>query len=253
MRTLQLTLVAGLLMTIAWFPGNAAGAPSVRLSASLRPEHLGTGTTIRFGFTITGDEAPAPLIDVRLSLPTNLGIAASGLGIAGCKVQILEARGPSGCPSNSVMGYGSALVEVPFGPEIVKEMARAVIFAAPIENQQFKMLFFISGKKPVIANLVFPAEILPSALPFGSVLDTRLPLVATLPGAPDVAVVKLAATLGPSGVTYYKHNRRGYIPYRPKGILLPKKCPSGGFRFVAVFDFEDTTQTSSNATVPCPR
>ena len=146
-------------------------------------------------------------------------------------------------------------MRLPFGPEILIEQTQTEIFAAPTNSTQpqLKMLFYATGKRPVLARLILPAEMLPAAPPFSGILDTRLPLVPTLPEESSAAVVKLTSILGPPGITYYEYRRHRAIPYQPQGILLPKTCPPGGFRFAATFEFEDLSHASSSATVPCPR
>jgi hypothetical protein len=42
------------------------------------------------------------------------------------------------------------------------------------------------------------------------------------------------------------------LAYQPKGILLPRSCPRGGFPFSAQFTFLDGSTTSSQTTVRCP-
>jgi hypothetical protein len=49
-----------------------------------------------------------------------------------------------------------------------------------------------------------------------------------LPGAPDAVLAKFDTTLGPSNITYYEYSRRRYIPYHPRGILLPGSVPAVG-------------------------
>jgi hypothetical protein len=66
-------------------------------------------------------------------------------------------------------------------------------------------------------------------------------------------LAKFDTTLGPAHVTYWEYSKGRYIPYHPKGILLPKQCPHGGFPFTAAFAFEDGAQASAHAVVPCPR
>ena len=233
----------------------ALAVPAVHLSAALTPEHLGAGTTIHFGFTIdngTGRE-PLPIREINLLYPKNLGIGTSGLGISTCRAALLEVEGPPGCPSNSVIGYGSALVEVPFGPETLHETARTTTFMAPIQNERFGLLFYADGESPVSAQLVFPGLVLPAASPFGGDLNATLPLVPSVPEAPDAALVKLTTTLGPSHITYYEYRKGHTIPYHPRGILLPPTCPKGGFRFAAQFLFNDGSRASAQAVVACPR
>lgn len=252
------TLVAALLATICvlCLRSTAARAdPSVQLTAALTPERLGAGTTIHFGFSVLvpPGQVPTPISQVDLLYPERLGIATSGLGISTCTAAVLETQGPPGCPPNSVMGYGTALVAVPFGPQLLREEARTTTFMAPVTNGRLGLLFFADGESPVAAALVFPGLVLPAPVPFGGDLNALLPLVPTLPEAPDAALVKLTTTLGPSHITYVEFKKGQTIPYHPQGILLPRTCPRGGFRFAARFVFANGTRASAGATVACPR
>jgi hypothetical protein len=243
------------LFALALPPAASSAAQSAKLAASLTPERLGAGTTIGFSFTVssTTGGVPSPLTGVEMLYPANVGIATSGLGLETCTAAILETRGPSGCPSQSQMGYGSAVVEVPFGPSIVRESAASKVFMAPLRKNRLALVFFTEGVSPVEAQLVFASLILPSSSPFGGNLSTVIPSIPTLPGSPDVSVVKLSTTLGPSRLTFYEHVRRRFVSYRPRGIVLPRTCPRGGFRFGARFSFQDGTSASASARVRCPR
>lgn len=81
----------------------------------------------------------------------------------------------------------------------------------------------------------------------------NIPLVPTLPEAPDISVVQVRSTLGPLHLTYYEEVSGRRVAYEPKGILLPNRCPRGGFRFVADFGFQDGSRASAHTAVPCPR
>jgi hypothetical protein len=250
----------GLLGVLALPPPPAVAAealvtPSVMLTAALTPEDLGGGTTIHFSFSITAPEGqiPSPPVKIDLLYPANLGIANSGLGLSDCRVVELEADGPSGCPVDSVMGFGSGVVEVPFGPDVLREAAQVVTFMAPLHDEHFALLFYTVGESPVAAQLVFPGFVLPASAPFGGDLSTEVPLVPTLPEAPDASLVYFNTTLGPSHITYYEYARGRSIPYRPRGIRLPRTCPHGGFRFSAQFTFQNETHAAAQAVVPCPR
>jgi hypothetical protein len=229
--------------------------PTVKLRAALLPERLGKGTTIKFSFTISvpAGDTPVPARAIDLLYPANLGIATSGLGLSTCRASVLEAMGPPGCPSDSVMGYGSGTVQVPFGPEVLRERTRMTTFMAPLQDGHLGLLFYANGESPVSAQLVFPGLVLPATAPFGGELSTQLPLVPTVPEAPDAALVQLATTIGPSHITYYEYIKGHFIPYHPRGILLPRTCPRGGFRFAAQFAFENGTHAAAHTTVPCPR
>ncbi len=252
---LALLMVCGCLPAAAEGEQTARGAQTARLSATLTPEHLGAGTTIGFGFTIHTKQGgePSPLTGIDLYYPANLGIATSGLGLETCSVAILETAGVGGCPSQSQMGYGQALVEVPFGPTILYESTETTIFMAHVHRGHLGLLFYAVGTSPVSAHIIFPGLVLPARNPFGGELATTIPLVPTLPGGPNAAVVELHSTIGPLHLTYYEHTHGRYVPYHPRGIILPRACPRGGFQFAARFSFEDGDHTRARTVVPCPR
>jgi hypothetical protein len=247
-------LLAAVLLC-ACLPAAARAAESVTLNATLTPERLGQATTVGFGFQIA---APAgrtrpPLTQVDLRYPADLGIAVSGLGVATCSPATLEASGPSGCPADSRMGSGSALAEVPIGPAIQHETTDITIVRAPEQNGHLALFFSADGTSPIIAQIVLPALLLPTPAPFGGRVNIDVPLIPSLPEAPDVAIVWLRSTLGPLHLTYYERVHGKVVAYHPNGILLPDSCPHGGFPFAATFAFQDGSHASARTTVPCPR
>jgi hypothetical protein len=255
--TLFLTLTLTLACACACLPAAARAArpaQTVRLTATLTPEHLGEGTTIGFNLRIltTRGKLPPPLTEVDLRYPENLGIATSGLGLATCATALLEAAGPQGCPSDSVMGIGSAVAEIPVGPEIVSETAPVTIFRAPTENGQIAMVLYANGATPVDAQILLPSLLLPATAPFGGRVKIHVPLVPSLPDSPDVAVVRLTTTLGPLGITYYEREHGRTVAYRPRGLQLPGICPHRGFPFAAQLDFVGGSSATARAVVPCP-
>jgi len=239
-----------------WWAPPAGASPTAKLQAELTPERLGRGTTIVFSFTLatTTGRVPSPLSGLDLYYPANLGIATSGLGLETCEASELETMGPAACPSESQMGYGEALVEIPFGPAVLHETAHTTIYMAHLQEGHLGLLFFADGRTPVSAGIVFHGLVLPAQSPFGGELATSFPPVPTLPGAPNAAVVHLRSTIGPLHLIYYEQTRSGrYRPYHPRGVILPRTCPRGGFRFAATFAFEDGSGASASTVVPCPR
>jgi hypothetical protein len=214
---------------------------------------LGGTTTVTFNITIAAppDSIPPPLTALEVRYPGNLGVAVSGLGLTTCSKATLEALGIEGCPADSHMGLGSALVEIQIGPRIEHETAKATIVRAPAQNGQFALLFYVDALSPVNAQLAIPGLLRQTA--DGGGIRLHIPLVPSLPGAPNVAIVQLHATLGPRGLTYYEHIHDKIVPYHPRGVLLPKRCPRTGFLFDASLTFEDDSRTSASATVPCPK
>lgn len=235
-------------------PASAGASQSVKLTASLKPEHLGRGTTVGFAFTVaaSGGRVPSPLTAIDLRYPRNLGFALSELGLQTCDQATLQARGLAGCPANSRMGLGTAVAALPVGPLVVREPAGVTIVRAATTDGRLSMLFYVNGETPVIAQLVFPGRLLPADQPFGGSIGIQLPPVPGLPEGPNVSVVRMRATIGPEHLTYLERVRGKTVDYTPRGILLPKVCPTGGFRFSGTFRFADGSQTAARATVPCP-
>ncbi len=235
-------------------------AQSASLAASFHPEDLGAPTTVSVAFRIFSSppDSQTPLRSVSLQLPSEMGIATSGLGLENCLVSRLEALGSRGCPADSLMGRGTATAEIPIAGEAITESARVELFSAPVRSGRLALLVYANAESPVFAQLVFPALVVPAAPPYGEGIETSVPLVPSLPGAPDVAVTRFQMALGttsrgPGHFVYYRsvHGRR--VPYAPSGLLLPSRCPRGGFPFEALFAFEDQTTAAAHTTVACPR
>ena len=251
---LAATLLTAVTLAFAWLPSIGWAAPTAKLDVALIPERLGAGTTIFFNFQITAPngQLPQPVTELKLLYPANLGIATSGVGLESCTTAPLEEFGPEGCPINSVMGYGSALVAVAFQP-IVYEHVNITILSAPVQDGHLALIFYAEGKTPIAAEIAFPGLILPAPSPFGGRVQAILPAFESVPGGPRVTVIQLHSTIGPLHVNYFEEAHGQPILYTPKGILLPKTCPPGGFPFAAEFAFLDGTHTTAHATVACPK
>jgi hypothetical protein len=247
------TLLACASLTVA--PALAAPASEqATLSAGFSPDKLGASTTISFGFHLQTTEglAPPPLTSVVLHMPVGMNYTLTTLGLAICQPAALQAQGIKGCSPNSRVGSGNALVEVPFGTGSGHEIPEIQAVVGPPNNGNMVVLFYANGQTPVFAQLVFSGEVLPDSGAFGSQLATSVPLIPSVPNGPDVSIVNVNATIGPSGLTYYKHVHGKLKSFHPLGIGVPEHCPRGGFPFTASFSFEDGSQTNASTTVPCP-
>jgi hypothetical protein len=234
----------------------SAAVPAVHLVATLTPEHLGGHTSIGLAFDIDdpGRRVPRPITRVDLRYANDFGIALSDLGTETCTQALIEAHGAAACPADSMMGRGYALGEIPFGPEIIHERATLMIFRAEDENGRIALLFDAEGLSPVLANIVFPGVLLPARPPYGGDIHIVVPVVPSLPEAPDVAVIKLSATIGPAaGLVYSERRGDGVVSYAPTGILVPERCPRGGFPFAANIAFQAGASASAHAKVRCPQ
>jgi hypothetical protein len=246
-------LTAALLCAVA--AASAAAVPvQAVLSASFSPDRLAAPTTIAFGFHLSTSEGAAPpaLTSLDLQMPAGINYTTTTLGLATCKPAALLALGLAGCSPNSRLGSGSALVEVPFGTGAGHEIPEIQAVAGPSPNGNLVVLFYANGLFPVDAQLTFSGEVLPDSGRFGSQLAATVPPVASVPGGADVSIVDVTSTIGPSHLTYYRHVHGRLVPFHPRGVAVPERCPSGGFPFAAEFTFEDGSHTSAQTAVPCP-
>jgi hypothetical protein len=240
--------LATTLVLCALTPAVAAAAQSASISAAFNPERLGAPADVSLGFQVRapGGGIPSPLTTVDIDYPTDLSFIRSGLGVATCQPEALEAHGPAGCPPDSRMGSGKALAKFRVGPEVFGETASLGVVAGPPQDGYVRLLVCATGLTPVAARVIMSMLLVPGSLQFS------VPLVPSLPEGEDVAVVQAGVTLG-GDLTYYERVRGRTIAYRPRGIELPSRCPRGGFVFTATFSFLDGTQASARTVVACPR
>jgi hypothetical protein len=235
----------------------SAGAVTEQASlhASFSPDRLSAPTTISFSFHLSTSEgvAPPPLTGIDLQMPAGMNYTTTQLGLALCSPELLLASGVAGCPANSRLGFGEAYVEVPFGTGAGHEIPEVQAVAGPSKTGNLVVLFYANGLYPVSAQLAFSGEVLPDSGRYGSQLQTNVPLVTSVPGGPDVSIVSVSSTIGPAHLTYYKHVHGELVPFSPRGVSVPERCPRGGFPFAAHFTFEDGDSATATTSVPCPR
>jgi hypothetical protein len=238
----------------------AAARQVATLQASFSPDRLGAYATIFLAFRISSIPAgeQVPLTEASLELPSEIGLATSGLGLENCRRSGLEEVGVvGGCPSDSLMGRGTATAEIPFAGALVVESAQVDVFSAPVQNGHLTLMVFVEAHSPVEAELVFPATVVPVPPPYSEGIETSIPLIPTVPEGPDVAVTHFQMALGstptgPDHFVYYGWVHGHRVAYSPRGLLLPSTCPRGGFPFEAQFVFQDERTTTARTTVPCP-
>jgi len=235
-----------LLFASALVPGAASATQTARITARFGPEHLGVVRAISFEFNLEGDgHVSSPVQSVQLDYPGNLGFATSGLGVAACRQRTLELTGPRACPRDSVMGHGSAVAEIPIGPELIHEHISLTVLAGPSTDGYLHMLIYADGKTPVTAQNIITGILLPGRL------NITIPPIPSLPGTPYVTITHMTITLG-GALTYYEHRHGRTVAYRPAGVSLPALCPRGGFPFGASFSFMDGTRTAAATAAACP-
>lgn len=233
----------------------ASGAEEkIQMKVGFQPYRLGASTTVVFSFEIHSPPktVPQPLIGIDLSLPRGLGVSASGLGLATCNSRTIFEAGLEGCPPNSLVGRGTATATVPIGPAILRERVQVALLATASQGANAEILYGAEGLTPVFAQLVFRGEILEGVPPYGAQIDTFIPPIETLPEAPYAAVVGMSSTIGPSHITYYRRSHGRRIPFQPRGLELPRRCPRRGFRFAGTFTFLDQAVKTIHHRLACP-
>ncbi|MGO9319218.1 MAG: hypothetical protein ACLQBY_00170 [Solirubrobacteraceae bacterium] len=236
-------------------PANAAASGGAEVHVGFRPARVGTSTTVALDIRVGAAHraSAAPLTGIELLLPAGVSAGSSTLGTATCTAGTLRLKGPGGCPSNALMGHGNAVVAVPLGSVTITEHVAITIVMAPAVEEHTTMLFYADGTNPVISQLVFQGALLEGTAPFGAKLDTTIPAIAGLPGAPDVSLIELHTEIGPQGLRYFKHAHGRLVTYRPRGFQLGGRCPRGGYPVAAALVFADGSTETASSRTPCPR
>jgi hypothetical protein len=236
-------------------PAAAAATPSVTFKARAVPipgfrgtgNVLGAGAALQVQYTIAGSEYggfPAPLVGVNFYTPT--GTKIHPRQFAACPPARLQNMGPSACPRRSRLTIaGTALGIVSFGDERVQERASIQAFLAPGGTMEF----YTQGNSPVSLEFLSPSHVSASHAPYAQRFVTAVPLIETVPGAPDASTLSIDVEVG---AAYRKHGKPVYYG------TVPKRCPRGGFPLRSELLFAGigglAPQTVNVATkAPCPR
>jgi hypothetical protein len=193
-----------------------------------------------------------PISAVNVYLPKGVVLHQQGFGV--CTEATLQNVGASGCPKSSVASpLGSVLGEVTFGSERVPETATLQAFFGPSGT----VYFYAVGSSPVSLEVVSTGRFVRSSGKYSWELETLVPPVATVPGAPLASVSRIHLKAGAAFKSHGKVVSYGTVP--KKG-----ECPSGGFygkaevtfggMYGGAREFGIPAKTVSDVIrVPCPR
>ena len=195
--------------------------------------------TIRYAGGQFGVPTPVRRSVVRFPAGLSLDIPS----LRSCSAARLLARGASGCPARSRLGGGRALVEVRAGSVIITEEVVLWAFLGPLRNLEPTVEVLGQGYTPLDERMVLTGTVLPDSAPYGEELVMPIPPLPTLRYEPDASVVSLSLTVGASG-------RR--LTQNANAVLVPARCPAGGFPFAAEFTYADGSTGGALATAPCP-
>lgn len=253
------TCLALLGLAILGLPAAASAQPVVTFKATAVPipgfpgtgNILGAGAAVKFEWTVKGNEYAgfaAPLIGVNTFFPA--GTKINPAGFTSCSPTSLKNIGAKSCPKASrLTTAGEALGVVSFGTERVPEKVSVEGFFAPNNGLQFLTV----GTTPASFEFISTSHKTTAGAPYGPEYITEVPLVETVPGAPDGSVESIDVTAGAAT------KKNGKAIYYGR---VPTKCPKGGFPLKSELVFAnpaDLPARVAGATVsntykaPCPR
>lgn len=237
---------------------SAAALPAIQITGRAVPipgfphtgNYYGAGAAVEARARISGTEYsghPNPLIGLNVFLPRGVKLDAAPFPTCAA-VTVVTEREPRKCPAGSRAGppgRGEGVVQL--GGERVPEEVEILSFYAPHGG----FLFLALGHAPVVLEVGAEAFLVSSgAGGFGPEWEGHIPLVETVPGAPDASLEGVQITLGGA---MRRHGRTIYYG------TVPRACPRGGFKAKAEFIFaangDPATPESETVpvTAPCPK
>jgi hypothetical protein len=232
------------LLMCAELSARAQAQTSATITASLSPDRLDAkgALTLTIHFTPGSSEVPSAARRSVLMLPAGLGLNIPTLH--SCSAARVRARGASGCPAQSKIGSGHALVEGEAGSELVSESISVSVFLGPLHGFQPTFEVLGEGFTPLRERVVFAGTVSPATAPYGEELVISVPPIPTLPLEPDASLSTLTLTVGTNTQP---------APREANTVVMPGSCPTGGFPFAAEFTYADGSTGSALTTAPCPQ
>ena len=205
-------------------------------------DRLGAKAAFTFMVHYSGGEfgAPSPVRRAVVQLPPGLRMNIPRL--RDCTKAHLQARGASGCPARSQIGSVHALADVHAGSELEHEQASVWAFIGPLQGANPTIEILGQGYSPLDERVVVTGVVLPDRAPYGEQLVMSIPPIPTIPLEPDASMVSCSLTVG--GTRFKEHDLNT--------VIVPSRCPAGGFPFAAEFTYADGSTSNTTTTVPCP-
>lgn len=220
--------------------------------AGFSPDALGVPTNVfgRAKFGTTNLPIPSPITHFTAYGPAGATMNLEGTGT--CTAQKLENVGPEACPANSRAGFGEVEGAYEIAKEVVRENASIDFFLGNNNPNHTTLLLYLDGTSPVSIQLVFTANVVHGAPPYGLGFSLNVPLIKVLPEASDASALGGFLTIGAKNVAYYRkvHGKRKL--FHVKGIITPKSCPHGGWPVETQISFEDGSTVTAKSKIRCP-
>jgi hypothetical protein len=231
-------------------PAVAAAAPTFTYKSKALPipgfpdtgNILGAGAVIQFEGTISGTEYggfPLPVTGIKYFAPA--GAKLHPQGFATCAPTLIERSGPGPCPKKSTAGpKGSVLGEVAFGGERVPETASVQPFFVPGGGLEA----FVDGTTPVVVEVLAAGKFVDAPPPASIEFIGEVPLIETVPGAPDASFMEGVIKVGAA----YKQGSKT-ISY----VTIPDRCPKGGWPTKVQLSFLGGATAEASYAMPCAK
>ncbi len=252
------TCLAVIGLAVLALSGTASATPTVTFEAKAVPiagfphtgNIFGAGAAVQAEFTIAGSEYGGyspPLIGVNVSLPSGAKIHSAGFPTCPTPTIAVEHE-PKKCPKLSKAGpKGEAEGFVVFGSERVPEKVSLESFYAAGGG----INVYVEGHTPASIEIASTGhyEHLSGGGGFGPELVSQVPLIETVPGAPDGSTskinIKVGSAIKKGGKTLYY----GTMPTKCPKKYLPIKAE---LKFAALGGLTEQTVTKEYH-APCPR
>ena len=220
--------------------GVAYAAVNVTFSVTASPNKANKPTGLKVNIASTDDTPGAlqpPIMNrIVIKLP---GGKYNASKFPRCKLAVLQAKGPTACPSKSKIGTGTGI-----------GLARPVV-EDPVNG---KLTLFNGGKqggRDTVLVYVFP-DLGPTFVSVGKViksggkytLDFTVPPIKTLPSAPDASVTSVKTNTPRKSIK--KGKRKHYL------IIAPRKC-SKTWKASATFYFATGETKTVNVSQKCKK
>lgn len=221
---------------------SAPAANTATISASISPDRLGARGALSVAIQLSADQLglPAPLRQAVVRFPAGMNLEIPHL--RSCSIARLQNGGASECPRQSKLGAGHALVETHPASETIAENVELSAFLGPPHHLRPTLALLGEGTTPLNVRLVVSGAVLADHAPYGEKLVMSVPPIPTVPLEPDASIVELSLTVGSK-----QHTRAA------NAIVVPKRCPVGGFPFAAEFTYADGSSGGAATTIGCPK
>lgn len=250
----RLRVAAGLGLAFALLASTSARAEeTVQIAeAAFSPDALGAPTNA-FGKAVIGSTdgpVPSPITHVDVYGPAGLTLNLEGSTT--CVRERLEREGPKACSANSRAGTGGGEGAYELSHEIVKEPYTLEFFLTDNRPGHVAMVILLRGSSPVSIEIYLTALVFQARAPYGLGFSVEVPLIKVLPEASDASATSSFIDLGAHGASYRRrlHGREQTVPV--KGIVLPRRCPRGGWPVASRFSFQDGETVMATRTIRCP-